>query len=957
MATIDENLRRVPPQSLEAEESVLGAVMLDNTVVDRVVEMLRPEDFYRGAHRKLFRAMVELNGRSEPIDLITLSETLKARGDLAEVGGGAYLAELTERVPTAANAVHYAKIVRERSILRGLIEASTEIAMRGYQARDNVDELLDHAEQLIFGIQERKVKQAFAKLSEVLVESIKTIERLYEQKQAVTGVPTGFADLDALTAGLQPSDLIIVAGRPSMGKCLTADAEIVLADGSVRTIEEIVAARSARLLTLTDRWRLTLAEPSAFVDDGHKPVFEVTTRLGRKIRTTLPHPFLTVDGWKPLSELQPGDRVAVPRRIDIFGEGSLGESRVKVLAYLLGDGTLTGPCPRFTNGDPRLRAEFREAVCDLGGLAVREDVSAARTTTVRVSSDRMEVARCRRRFGATVQRQLAARCLPARQLAAQLGVTPASVTNWCQGRTVPARPVFQGLCVALDLSAEEVAPAGLSSLRGSEGNALARWLASLGLRGKTARAKFIPDVVFTLRREELACFLNRVFATDGWATVLTSGQAQLGFCSASERMAHQVQHLLLRFGVIASLRRRLVKYGGGRRPAFQLDITDAESIRIFSEEIGIFGKEAALAKVNTALARKRYQTNRDLIPAAVWRQIDAARQGAPWRSIGGRMGLTDCSNLHVGRRALSRRRLAAFARALGDARLGDLASSDVYWDEIVSIEPAGVQRVYDLTVPETHNFVANDVCVHNTAFCLNIAEHAALRSDVGVAIFSLEMAKEQLAMRMLCSEARVDLARVRTGHLSDREFPKLAMAAGRLGDAPIYIDDTPALSVLELRAKARRLKRDAGAKLGLVIVDYIQLMRSSEGRDNREQEISEISRSLKALAKELGVPVLALSQLNRQVESRTPPVPRLADLRESGAIEQDADVICFLYRDEYYNPEDSEKQGVAEVHIAKQRNGPIGKIELTFLKEYTRFENREVAREPETDGGTGSALH
>ena len=142
-----------------------------------------------------------------------------------------------------------------------------------------------------------------------------------------------------------------------------------------------------------------------------------------------------------------------------------------------------------------------------------------------------------------------------------------------------------------------------------------------------------------------------------------------------------------------------------------------------------------------------------------------------------------------------------------------------------------------------------------------------------------------------------------------------------------------------------------------MIVDYIQLMRSSEGKDNREQEISEISRSLKALAKELSVPVVALSQLNRQVESRTPPVPRLADLRESGAIEQDADVICFLYRDEYYNPEDTEKQGVAEVHIAKQRNGPIGKIELTFLKEYTRFENREVAREPETDGGTGSALH
>src|SRR5207244_1601682 len=257
MATIDENLRRVPPQSLEAEESVLGGIMLDNTVIDRVIGVLQPDDFYRGAHRKVFRAMVDLTERSEPVDLITLSETLKARGELAEVGGAAYLAELTERVPTAANAVHYAKIVRERSILRGLIEASTEIATRGYQAAENVDELLDRAEQLVFGIQERRVKQAFTRIADILVGSIKTIERLYENKQAVTGVPTGFADLDALTAGFQPSDLIIVAGRPSMGKCVAAESEIVLADGSVRTIEDVVRAQTARLLTLDDRWKLT----------------------------------------------------------------------------------------------------------------------------------------------------------------------------------------------------------------------------------------------------------------------------------------------------------------------------------------------------------------------------------------------------------------------------------------------------------------------------------------------------------------------------------------------------------------------------------------------------------------------------------------------------------------------------------------------------------------------------
>src|SRR6185369_551956 len=240
--------------------------------------------------------------------------------------------------------------------------------------------------------------------------------------------------------------------------------------------------------------------------------------------------------------------------------------------------------------------------------------------------------------------------------------------------------------------------------------------------------------------------------------------------------------------------------------------------------------------------------------------------------------------------------------------------------------------------------VAGRPSMGKTALCMNIAENAALKADAGVAIFSLEMSKEQLAMRMLCSQAHVDLKRVRTGHLNDSEFGELAKAAANLSEAKIFIDDTPALTVLELRAKARRLSRDPHANLKLVIVDYLQLMRSSEGKDSREQEISEISRSLKALAKELHLPVLALSQLNRQVESRHPPIPRLADLRESGAIEQDADVIVFLYREEYY-VDDSDKKGVADIIVAKQRNGPTDTVELTFLREITRFENREVAPE------------
>jgi replicative DNA helicase len=441
MATIDDNLRRVPPQNLEAESSVLGGILLENDAVNLVLELLRAEDFYRESHRKIFRAMIELSNRNEPVDVITLSECLTGRGELEAVGGSAYLASLNDFVPTAANISYYARIVREKSILRHLINAATEVATKGYEGRDNVEELLDSAEKVIFDITEQRIKSSFVKIGDMMKDSIKMVEKLFERKTMITGVPTGFKDLDTKTAGLQPSDLIIVAARPGMGK---------------------------------------------------------------------------------------------------------------------------------------------------------------------------------------------------------------------------------------------------------------------------------------------------------------------------------------------------------------------------------------------------------------------------------------------------------------------------------------------------------------TAFSLNVASHAAF-SGYGVAVFSLEMAKEQLALRLLCSEARVDNSKVRTGYLSDRDFPKLATAAGKLHDALIYIDDTPAISILELRAKARRLARDRDKKLGLIIVDYLQLMRGTGTAQNREQEISEISRSLKALAKELRVPVLAISQLNRRVEDRNDKTPQLSDLRESGAIEQDADVIAFIYREAAYNPKSDDN--TATITIAKQRNGPTGELNLTFLREFTRFED------------------
>jgi replicative DNA helicase len=225
-----------------------------------------------------------------------------------------------------------------------------------------------------------------------------------------------------------------------------------------------------------------------------------------------------------------------------------------------------------------------------------------------------------------------------------------------------------------------------------------------------------------------------------------------------------------------------------------------------------------------------------------------------------------------------------------------------------------------------------------------IAEHVGMIAKQPVAIFSLEMSKEQLIQRMLCSRARVDAHKVRTGFLAQADWPALTSAAAKLSEAPIYIDDTAGLSVIELKAKARRLKSQFGIKI--IFVDYLQLMQASQAGESRQQEISEISRSLKGLARELNVPVIAVSQLSRAVESRTDHRPQLSDLRESGAIEQDADVVVLILREEYYNPTE-ENRGKAEVIIAKQRNGPVDSVFLSFVREYTRFENAELVRREE----------
>lgn len=438
-----KSLEKLPPYNIEAEQAVLSAILLDNTSIHRALEIFDPDDFYRKSHQKIFNAMLELIDRGDVVDLLLLREELDRRKELDEIGGPAYLAALVDQVPTAANIEFHARIVHEKSIARSLLNASIEIATRCYDESEDVSVILEDAEQKIFSISEGRIKKGFIPLHVIVKEGFEKIEELAERKSLITGVPTGFIEIDHMTSGLQPSDLIIVAARPAMGK---------------------------------------------------------------------------------------------------------------------------------------------------------------------------------------------------------------------------------------------------------------------------------------------------------------------------------------------------------------------------------------------------------------------------------------------------------------------------------------------------------------TSLCLNMAQHIGARENIPMAIFSLEMSKEQLGIRLLCAEARLNSHNVRIGHLQDDDWEQLAHASEILSKAPIYIDDTPAMTILEMRAKAKRLKLETG--IGAVIIDYLQLMQTRTRRENRQQEITEISRSLKALAKELDVPVIALSQLSRAVEQRNPKRPQLSDLRESGSIEQDADVVMFIYRPEVYGIEGA--LGLAEIIIGKQRNGPVGTVQLAFIKEYTRFENLET---------------
>jgi replicative DNA helicase len=784
---------------VEAEQSVLGGLLLEASALDRIVDLMTADDFYRQEHRLIFSQIVRLSELAKPVDVITVAEALEIAGDLDKVGGLPYLGSLAQNVPSAANIRRYGEIVRERSIMRKLAEVGTDIASSSYNptGRDAA-QLLDEAERKVLEIAEAgsRGQQGFIAMPPLLSQVVERIETLYgrDNPSDITGTATGFTDLDRLTSGLQPGELIIVAGRPSMGKAQPLDARVRTLGGWKRMGE----------LEVGDALASVDGQPSivtGIFPQGVKQVYRITFSDGRSAECCAEHLWrIHSRHWDAARVLETRElmrllqtkrhqkRLWIERASGDFGHRDPLPIDPWVLGALLGDGNLSGTgSVRFSTASPEILTLMEERMGE--GMMVNH-----------------------------------AKYYDYRLIRQDRGRVP--------------------------------------GLMGAQPNPLRVGLDALQLSGLTSDQKFIPKLYMEACRLARLDLLRGLLDTGGWVEQWGS----VRFSTSSAQLAKDVTALARSLGGWCSVSNKQPYFRNiaGMRlpglPAYVCHIShpDPQSLFLLSEK--------------------------------------QARAPAMWRR---------------------QKRL-----------------------NILTIEPTRQTPCQCISVshPGRLYITDQDVVTHNTALAINIAENVALDSKLPVAIFSMEMNASQLAMRLLGSVGKLNQQDLRTGRLQDDDWGRLTHALGQLNDAPIYIDESGALSALEVRARSRRLHRQNN--LGLIVVDYLQLMSSNAGKasENRATEISEISRSLKALAKELHVPVIALSQLNRSLEQRPNRRPVMSDLRESGAIEQDADLILFIYRDEVYNS-DSPDKGKAEIIIGKQRNGPIGMVPLAFRGEYTRFDN------------------
>ena len=835
---------RTPPQDLEAERSVLGGMMISKDAIADVIEQVRGSDFYRPAHEVIYDSILDLYGRGEPADAITVADELTKRGEISRIGGAPYLHTLISTVPTAANAGYYARIVRERSILRKLVEAGTRIVQLGYGTDGgDVDELVNNAQAEVYAVTERRASEDYLPLAEIIGGTVDEIEAAGHRGEGMIGVPTGFSDLDRLTNGLHAGQMIVLAARPAIGKALALDTPLPTPTGwttmgAVAVGDELLAADGsatrvvAATEVLVDRpcYRVTFDDGASLVADTlHQ--WETTTRADR--RSSAPTPAVrTTEEIAATLRCETADR-RTNHAIRVAAPLALPEADLLVDPYALGvwlgDGHSTSG--RYTSADPEIamrlegrglvvRAAHHDAPADLYTITLPVEERGTRTCDVcgtEFTPARSHVRTCGRSCGGKVRFVTAA---PARPTCPDCGV-PTSGLVRCQS-CHDRFGTFQGR------------------------------LRTLGVLG----SKHIPVAYLRASERQRRDLLAGLLDTDG--TVNPTGSVQ--FAVTDERLARDVRELVHSLGYRTGWSTKPVR-GRSERSSTCYTIT-------FTTDDDVF-----------ALERKRL--------------------------------------VHKERRRPSTPRLR---------------QRMVVAVERVASVPV---RCVEIAHP-SHLYLAGESMVptHNSTLGIDIVRSAAIKHNMAAVVFSLEMSRNEITMRLLSAEARVHLQKMRTGQMGDADWAKVATTMGRISEAPLFIDDSPNMSLMEIRAKCRRLKQRHDLKL--VVIDYLQLMTSGKRVESRQQEVSEFSRALKLLAKEIEVPVIAISQLNRGPEQRTDKKPQMSDLRESGSIEQDADMVILLHREDAYEKE-SPRAGEADLIVAKHRNGPTDTITVAFQGHYSRF--------------------
>ncbi|WP_286991124.1 replicative DNA helicase [Thermomonospora sp. CIF 1] len=927
----EREFERTPPHDLAAEQSVLGGMLLSANAIAEVVEILRPSDFYRPAHQILFDTILELYGRGEPADAVTVVAELTRRGEINRVGGAPYLHTLMATVPTAANAAYYAKIVRERAVLRKLVEVGTRIVQLGYSSDGaDADEILDRAQAEVLAIADNRSGEDYLPLSEIMPGALDEIEAIGSRGGQMTGVPTGFADLDALTNGLHPGQMIIIAARPAIGKALALDTPLPTPDGwttmgrvkvgdyllgadgkptRVVAATEVMTGRpcyevefSDGEVIVADAWHqwLTVARDDRTAAAERSAAGRGACALGARedAHRGLPAALRRAPERRPAAALGLGPHRGVVR-VPVRAGGRHGRAEAELV--LMDEAHLWFPAPG---------AVFSRCVSAL----TRDELRHGRRAPGRVSRSSV------RRGGSVAIRttEEIARTLRDAQGRPNHAVTVAAPFDLPHA-DLPLDPYRLGVLLSRRHagdrtrpgSREPFAPDGRTDLPGSRP----------GRRGDAGSVPGVSERPLGRDRAEedipaarLRAAERRRRALPASAPEACSGGGLVGFGRREPGLP----------GACPERRENAADPGASTRP-FEKDWVEEGRIPAAYLRAAERQRRALLAgllagapEAGSGDGLARFTTaNRPLAEDVRELVISLGHRAA----------------LHSRGEGAALRHVVSFAPAAAEP--GGPRRPQVR--RIVDVRPVPSVPVRCVQVDNAdHMYLAGRSCVptHNSTLALDFARAASIKHGLTSAFFSLEMGRNEITMRLLSAEARVALHAMRSGTMQDEDWTRLARRMSEVAEAPLFIDDSPNMTMMEIRAKCRRLKQQHD--LRLVIIDYLQLMTSNKRVESRQVEVSEFSRSLKLLAKELQVPVVALSQLNRGPEQRTDKKPMISDLRESGSIEQDADVVILLHREDAYEKE-SPRAGEADLIVAKHRNGPTATVTVAFQGHYSRF--------------------